>query len=162
MRIADEFGCDTIGIQYQQGLKDLAAGVGPGRRAPEQRRPAAGPACERPSALRRRGAAAFQRSRRMRRARRPDHESRVAQARLFDPKTRCTTSATAKITTGEFVWVFEISGAAPPEALYRRLRRRRQRAPAADVLSRRRRDRSKASASPARSSGAASTSRTIA
>jgi hypothetical protein len=25
LRIADEFGCDTIGIQYQQGLKDLAA-----------------------------------------------------------------------------------------------------------------------------------------
>ncbi len=25
MRIADEFGCDTIGIQYQQGLKDLVA-----------------------------------------------------------------------------------------------------------------------------------------
>ncbi|HEV2136264.1 MAG TPA: fucose isomerase [Terracidiphilus sp.] len=24
MRIADEFGCDTIGIQYQQGLKDMA------------------------------------------------------------------------------------------------------------------------------------------
>jgi hypothetical protein len=24
VRIADEFGCDTIGIQYQQGLKDLA------------------------------------------------------------------------------------------------------------------------------------------
>jgi hypothetical protein len=24
MRIADEFGCDAIGIQYQQGLKDLA------------------------------------------------------------------------------------------------------------------------------------------
>src|SRR6185369_13343073 len=23
MRIADEFGCDAIGIQYQQGLKDL-------------------------------------------------------------------------------------------------------------------------------------------
>src|SRR5437667_3143918 len=23
MRIADEFGCATIGIQYQQGLKDL-------------------------------------------------------------------------------------------------------------------------------------------
>src|SRR5205085_5797046 len=23
MRIADDFGCDTIGIQYQQGLKDL-------------------------------------------------------------------------------------------------------------------------------------------
>jgi hypothetical protein len=25
MRIADEFGCDAIGIQYQQGLKDLTA-----------------------------------------------------------------------------------------------------------------------------------------
>ena len=24
LRIADEFGCATIGIQYQQGLKDLA------------------------------------------------------------------------------------------------------------------------------------------
>jgi hypothetical protein len=24
LRVADEFGCDTIGIQYQQGLKDLA------------------------------------------------------------------------------------------------------------------------------------------
>ena len=24
VRIADEFGCETIGIQYQQGLKDLA------------------------------------------------------------------------------------------------------------------------------------------
>jgi hypothetical protein len=23
VRIADDFGCDTIGIQYQQGLKDL-------------------------------------------------------------------------------------------------------------------------------------------
>lgn len=25
LRMADEFGCDTIGIQYQQGLKDLVA-----------------------------------------------------------------------------------------------------------------------------------------
>jgi hypothetical protein len=25
LRIADDFGCDTIGIQYQQGLKDLAS-----------------------------------------------------------------------------------------------------------------------------------------
>ncbi len=23
LRIADEFGCDAVGIQYQQGLKDL-------------------------------------------------------------------------------------------------------------------------------------------
>ncbi len=25
LRIADSFGCDAIGIQYQQGLKDLTA-----------------------------------------------------------------------------------------------------------------------------------------
>ena len=24
LRLADEFGCDAVGIQYQQGLKDLA------------------------------------------------------------------------------------------------------------------------------------------
>src|SRR6185437_12807807 len=24
LRLADEFGCSTVGIQYQQGLKDLA------------------------------------------------------------------------------------------------------------------------------------------
>lgn len=24
MRITDEFGCDAVGIQYQQGLKDMA------------------------------------------------------------------------------------------------------------------------------------------
>ena len=27
MRIADEFGCDAIGIQYQQGLKDIGPGL---------------------------------------------------------------------------------------------------------------------------------------
>ena len=32
VRIADDFGCATIGIQYQQGLKDLlpASGFGGG------------------------------------------------------------------------------------------------------------------------------------
>ena len=42
LRLADEFGCSTIGIQYQQGLKDLAAGQRPGGRAAEQRRSPAG------------------------------------------------------------------------------------------------------------------------
>ena len=27
LRIADDFGCDCIGIQYQQGLKDLIRSV---------------------------------------------------------------------------------------------------------------------------------------
>ena len=30
LRIADDFGCDVIGIQYQQGLKDLGPGIRPG------------------------------------------------------------------------------------------------------------------------------------
>jgi hypothetical protein len=40
VRIADEFGCETIGIQYQQGLKDLTAGQRP-RRGHAQQRPTA-------------------------------------------------------------------------------------------------------------------------
>ena len=32
LRIADDFGCDTIGIQYQQGLKDLLPASRSGRR----------------------------------------------------------------------------------------------------------------------------------
>ena len=36
LRIADDFGCAGIGIQYQQGLKDLVPGFRPGR-GPAQR-----------------------------------------------------------------------------------------------------------------------------
>ena len=42
LRIADDFGCDAVGIQYQQGLKDLDAGIRSGRRPAQQRRSAAG------------------------------------------------------------------------------------------------------------------------
>ncbi len=45
VRIAHDFGCAAIGIQYQQGLKDLAAGLRSGRRAAEQRRAPAGLPC---------------------------------------------------------------------------------------------------------------------
>ncbi len=61
LRIADEFGCDTIGIQYQQGLKDLCACFGSRRRTVEQRRSSS---CEGrrqwPCSVRRQGPAAFQ------------------------------------------------------------------------------------------------------
>ena len=33
LRIADDFGLDAVGIQYQQGLKDLVPGLRPRRRA---------------------------------------------------------------------------------------------------------------------------------
>ena len=40
LRICDDFGLDAVGIQYQQGLKDLAAAQRPGRGPAQQRRPA--------------------------------------------------------------------------------------------------------------------------
>ena len=71
VRIADDFGCHAIGIQYQQGLKDLlpASDLVEGTLNNADRPPVTsrdGSA----SAVRRRAAAAFQRSRRMRGARR--------------------------------------------------------------------------------------------
>ena len=42
LRIADDFGCDAIGIQYQQGLKDLCAASDLVEGTAEQRRPPAG------------------------------------------------------------------------------------------------------------------------
>jgi hypothetical protein len=63
VRIAQEFGCDAIGIQYQQGLKDLTCRVRPGRGDAEQCRAAAG-VCGRDAGgvIRRRAAGALQRS----------------------------------------------------------------------------------------------------
>ena len=42
MRIADDFGCHAIGIQYQQGLKDLLPASRSGRGNAEQHRSSAG------------------------------------------------------------------------------------------------------------------------
>jgi len=42
LRIADEFGCAAIGIQYQQGLKDLTPASDLVEGLPKQRRPASG------------------------------------------------------------------------------------------------------------------------
>ena len=52
LRIADEFGCDAIGIQYQQGLKDLAPASDLAEGSAQQRRsPARHRAPERTRAL---------------------------------------------------------------------------------------------------------------
>ena len=73
VRIADDFGCNTIGIQYQQGLEGPVAGQRPGRGHAEQCRPPAGPQPRRqPRAVRRPAGAALQRSGRVRRPGRPD------------------------------------------------------------------------------------------
>jgi L-fucose isomerase-like protein len=113
LRLADEFGCDTIGIQYQQGLKDLA------------------PASDLPEGL-------------LNNVDRPPVSSngrilyegnalphfnevdecagldalvtnRVWRKLGFAPETTLHDVRYGEDFNGEFVWVFEISGAAPPE-----------------------------------------------
>jgi hypothetical protein len=87
LRIADEFGCDAIGIQYQQGLKDLApaSDLVEGLLNNTDRPPGAGRQ-QRPRAVRRPTAAALQRSGRMRRHGCAGDEPRVAQTRLRSRK----------------------------------------------------------------------------
>ncbi len=114
LRIADEFGCDAIGIQYQQGLKDLT--------------PASDLAegllnnVERPPVLSRD-------QRELYAGRALPHFNEVDECagldalitnriwtRLgFDPETTLHDIRYGEEYNREFVWVFEISGAAPPQ-----------------------------------------------
>ncbi len=113
LRIADEFGCDAIGIQYQQGLKDLA--------------PASDLAegllnnVERPPVHAIDGRELYA-------GRALPHFNEVDECagldalvtnrlwtRLgYDPETTLHDVRYGEDYGGEFVWVFEISGAAPP------------------------------------------------
>jgi hypothetical protein len=113
VRIADDFGCDAIGIQYQQGLKDLA--------------PASDLAegllnnVERPPVRSRDG-------RHLYAGKALPHFNEVDECagldalvtnriwtRLgLDPETTLHDVRYGEDYRGEFVWVLEISGAAPP------------------------------------------------
>jgi L-fucose isomerase-like protein len=125
LRMADDFGCDTIGIQYQQGLKDLApaSDLAEGLlnnvdRPPVKARDNAGndgrvlyegnalphfnevDECAGLDAL---------------------VTNRIWKALGYDPETTLhdVRYGEAYVVNGheEFVWVFEISGAAPPAHL---------------------------------------------
>ena len=109
LRLADDFGCATIGIQYQQGLKDLA----PASDLVEGLlnnidRPPVWSADGKRELVCWRGAAALQRSGRVRGAGRAGDVSTVAGAGIR-PETRCTT-ALGRAYQGKYVWVFVISG----------------------------------------------------
>ena len=82
LRIADEFGCEAIGIQYQQGLKDLvpASDLAEGLLNNVDRPPVKDR--DRQGALRQSAAAAFQRSGRVRRSGCVDHEPRLERTGL--------------------------------------------------------------------------------
>jgi hypothetical protein len=115
VRLADEFGCDAIGIQYQQGLKDLtpASDLAEGLLNNVDRPPvrAAG-----------NGRILFEG------AALPHFNevdecagldalltNRVWRSLGFDPETTLHDVRYGEDYKGQFVWVFEISGAAPPQ-----------------------------------------------
>jgi hypothetical protein len=117
LRIADDFGCDVIGIQYQQGLKDLApaSDLAEGLLNNSDRPPvkAAG-------------------NGRVLYADRPlPHFNEVDECagldalatnrvwtRLgYDPETTLHDVRYGEAYGGDFVWVFEISGSVPPNHL---------------------------------------------
>ena len=115
VRIADEFGCDAIGIQYQQGLKDLACasdlaeGMLNNVDRPPVRHATTGRVLYDGEAL--------------------PHFNEVDECagfdglvtyRLwrmlgFDPENTLHDVRYGEEFGGEFVWVFEISGAAPAQ-----------------------------------------------
>ncbi len=116
LRMADEFGCDTIGIQYQQGLKDLApaSDLVEGLLNNSDRPPVTGAD----------GRTLF--------AGEPlPHfnevdecagldgliTKRIWQRLGFSPENTLHDLRYGEEYQGRYVWVFEISGAVPPEHL---------------------------------------------
>jgi len=119
LRIADEFGCDTIGIQYQQGLKDLvpasdlAEGLLNNVDRPPVTHPVTGRVLYEGQALPHfnevdecAGLDALITNRVWRKLGLPP-ETTLHDVRYGEPY-RCNGQE-------EFVWAFQISGAAPPE-----------------------------------------------
>ena len=114
LRIADDFGCDLIGIQYQQGLKDLA--------------PASDLAegllnnVERPPVTARGNGRVLYEGKALPHFNEVDEcagldaliTNRVWTALGFDPETTLHDVRYGEAYKGQFIWVFEISGAAPP------------------------------------------------
>ena len=121
LRIADDFGCDTIGIQYQQGLKDLA----PASDLPEGLLNNA----DRPPVKDRQGHRVLYKGRPLPHFNEVDEcagldalvTNRVWTRLGFEPETTLhdIRYGEAFRVDGEeqFVWVFEISGAVPPQHL---------------------------------------------
>src|SRR3989449_997437 len=114
LRIADEFGCDAIGIQYQQGLKDLA--------------PASDLAegllnnVDRPPVTAAHNGRVLYEGRALPHFNEVDEcagldalvTNRIWTLLGFDPETTLHDLRYGEAYGGDFVWVFEISGAAPP------------------------------------------------
>lgn len=114
LRIAADFGCDAIGIQYQQGLKDLA--------------PASDLAegllnnVDRPPVKSADGASVLYEGNALPHFNEVDEcagldglvTNRLWRQLGFDPENTLHDVRYGEDYNGQFVWVFEISGAAPP------------------------------------------------
>src|SRR5580704_10696218 len=115
LRIADEFGCDAIGIQYQQGLKDLtpASDLAEGLLNNVERPPVKSASNGR----------VLYEGRALPHFNEVDEcagldalvTNRIWMALGFDPETTLHDLRYGESYGGDFVWVLEISGAAPPQ-----------------------------------------------
>src|SRR3954454_961942 len=115
LRIADDFGCDTIGIQYQQGLKDLA--------------PASDLAegllnnSDRPPVRARKNGRVLYEGRPLPHFNEVDEcagldglvTNRIWNALGYAPEHTLHDCRYGEPYGDDFVWVFEISGSVPPE-----------------------------------------------
>lgn len=114
LRIADDFGCDAIGIQYQQGLKDLlpASDLAEGLLNNTNR----------PPVLSRDGSRELYAGEPLPHFNEVDEcagldalvTNRIWSALGYAPETTLHDLRWGEAYDGQFVWVFEISGAVPP------------------------------------------------
>ncbi len=117
VRIADDFGCDAVGIQYQQGLKDLLPASDLAEGLLNNR--------ERPPVYSRDGKRELYAGQALPHFNEVDEcagvdalaTNRLWKALGFAPETTLHDLRWGEAYEGEFVWTLEISGAVPPAHL---------------------------------------------
>jgi L-fucose isomerase-like protein len=117
LRIADEFGCNVIGIQYQQGLKDLAPASDLVEGLLNN--------VDRPAVTAAGNCRVLYEGKALPHFNEVDEcagldglvTNRVWTSLGFDPETTLHDVRYGEEYGGEFVWVFEISGSVPPKHL---------------------------------------------
>jgi len=117
LRMSDDFGLDAVGIQYQQGLKDLSPASDLVEGLLNN--------VERPSVTSRDGSRVLWDGRALPNFNEVDEgvavdallTNRVWTAMGLDPATTLHDVRWGEEFDGEFVWVFEISGSVPPSHL---------------------------------------------
>lgn len=115
LRIADDFGCDAIGIQYQQGLKDLAPASDLTEGLLNN--------VDRPPVTARSGLRILYEGKALPHFNEVDEcagldalvTNRIWTALGYDPETTLHDVRYGEPYDGAYVWVFLISGAAPPQ-----------------------------------------------